>query len=68
MGFKSDESYNFSLGDSEELFQIGLRSSTGDDSSFQGQAVAEETYRPKYLQVVLNKCCKLKLSEFSKTR
>ena len=68
MGFKSDESYNFFLSDPEELFQIGLRSSTGHDPSFQAQAVAAETYRPKYLQVVLNKCCNLKLSEFSETK
>ena len=34
----------------------------------QAQAVVAETYRRKYLQVVLNKCCNLKLSEFSETK
>ena len=68
MGFKSDGRYNFFLSDPEELFQIGLRSSKGHHTSFQAQAVSAETYRPKYLHVVLNKCCNLKLSEFSKMK
>ena len=68
MGFKSDEDYNFFLSDSEEVSQIGLRSSKGNDTSFQALAFAAKTYRPKYLQIVLNEYCDLKLFEFSKTR